>query len=116
MTQNTEPTEQTQAPSAEQQVSPELVEAGFEIIRQAAKGYHVQKKAERLLAELEPKIDPLLIEAREIVKTTLTPERHRRCNCRDEIDMGKWDSGQKVRAALAALRRGMELAKREASC
>lgn len=65
----------------------------------------------RYIAEHEePPVDPLLVEAREIVKETLTPENHKRCDCRGEIDRGEWDRGQKVRAALAALKRGMELA------
>lgn len=41
--------------------------------------------------------------AREIVKATLTPEDHRRCNCREKIDAGLWDGGQKVRAALVGI-------------
>ena len=60
--------------------------------------------------EDEP-VDPLLVEAREIVKATLTPERHKRCNCRQEIDAGKWDDGQKVRATLAGIKRGITLTK-----
>lgn len=63
---------------------------------------------ERGLIAPEP-VDPLLVEAREIVKATLTPERHKNCNCREEIDAGDWDDRHSVRAALAALRRGMEL-------
>lgn len=50
--------------------------------------------------------DAELIEAREIVKATLTPENHKTCNCREQIDAGEWDSGQKVRAAAEGLRRG----------
>jgi hypothetical protein len=57
----------------------------------------------------EPPVDPLLIEAREIVKATLSPDRHSRCNCREKIAAGEWDEGQKVQASLAALRRGIEL-------
>ena len=41
-----------------------------------------------------------LILAREIVKATLLFEEHRQCNCREEIDRGEWDKGQKIRAAL----------------
>lgn len=51
-----------------------------------------------------------IIEARGIVKATLTPENHERCNCRQEIDAGEWDRGQKVRAALAGIQRGRVLA------
>ena len=58
----------------------------------------------------QPPVDPLLIEARGIVKATLTPKNHTGCSCREDIDAGKWDNGQKVRASLAALKRGMELA------
>jgi hypothetical protein len=47
--------------------------------------------------------DKLLLEAREIVKATLSPEEHKRCNCRAEIDAGYWDNGQKIRIALTAL-------------
>lgn len=59
----------------------------------------------------------LLLEARQIVKATLTPDRHSRCNCREEIDAGEWDKGQKIRATLAGLHRGIEIAAthREAS-
>lgn len=39
--------------------------------------------------------------AREAVKSTLTPERHKRCRCREEIDAGEWDKGHKVRACIA---------------
>ena len=59
----------------------------------------------------KPPVDPLLIEAREIVKSTLTESSHKRCNCRAEIDAGEWDKGQKIRASLAALHRGIELGK-----
>lgn len=48
-------------------------------------------------------VEQRLIAAREIVKATLTPENHKRCNCRKEIDAGGWDKGQKVRIALTAL-------------
>ncbi|MEE4452892.1 hypothetical protein [Novosphingobium resinovorum] len=58
-------------------------------------------------------IDPNLIAAREIVKATLKPDSHQRCNCRAEIDAGGWDGGQTVRATLAGIKRGRELA---ASC
>ncbi len=51
-------------------------------------------------------VDADLIEAREIVKATLTPENHKHCNCRQEIDSGAWDAGQKVRAAAEGIRRG----------
>lgn len=57
----------------------------------------------------QPPVDPLLAEAREIVKATLTPDRHMRCDRRSEIDLGQWDDGQKIRAALAALKRGIEI-------
>lgn len=55
-------------------------------------------------------LDPDLIEARQIVKATLTPGSHRRCNCRAEIDAGDWDDFQKIRATLAGIKRGRELA------
>lgn len=55
-------------------------------------------------------LDPDLIEARRIVKETLTPGSHQRCNCRAEIDAGGWDDVQKVRATLAGIKRGRELA------
>ncbi|GEM_PF-5534024 len=51
-----------------------------------------------------------LIEAREIVKATLPQDSHRRCNCREKIEAGAWDNGQKVQAALAGIRRGRALA------
>lgn len=51
-----------------------------------------------------------LVEAREIVKATLAKGGHRRCNCRERIDAGAWDEGQKVRAALAGIQRGRFLA------
>lgn len=50
--------------------------------------------------------DPDLIEARSIVKMTLSPNNHTGCNCRQEIDAGSWDSGQRVRAAFAGIKRG----------
>lgn len=53
---------------------------------------------------------PDLLEARNIVKATLTEQSHRGCNCRAQIDAGKWDDGHKVRATLAGIRRGRELA------
>lgn len=56
-------------------------------------------------------IDPDLIEAREIVKSTLKASSHRRCNCRAEIDAGGWDNGQTVRATLAGIKRGRTLAR-----
>ena len=52
--------------------------------------------------------DPDLIAAREIVKATLTLDSHRRCNCREHIDAGEWDAGQKVRATLAGIKHGRE--------
>lgn len=55
--------------------------------------------------------DPDLIEAREIVKATLTPGSHTRCNCRAEIDAGGWDDGHQVRATLAGIKRGRALAR-----
>ncbi|KPH65788.1 hypothetical protein ADT71_09630 [Novosphingobium sp. ST904] len=51
-----------------------------------------------------------LFEAREIVKATLAQDSHRRCNCREKINAGEWDEGQKVRAALAGIKRGRALA------
>lgn len=68
--------------------------------------------AEQIARYEEPPVDPLLLEAREIVKATLT-DSHQFCDCRAKIDAGEWDTGQKVRAALAALKRGMELAQKE---
>lgn len=56
-------------------------------------------------------IDPDLIEAREIVKATLTPENHRNCICRGNIDAGYWNDGHKVRATLAGIKRGKALAR-----
>ena len=41
--------------------------------------------------------------ARQAVKETLSPENHLRCNCREEIDAGKWDNGHKVKACLRAM-------------
>lgn len=41
--------------------------------------------------------------ARRIVKATLRPDRHERCNCREEIDRGAWDNGHPMKAALAAI-------------
>ena len=64
----------------------------------------------RYIAQHEqPPVDPDLIEAREIVKATLVPESHARCDCREKIDAGEWDRGHKVRATLAAIKRGREL-------
>ncbi len=57
----------------------------------------------------EAPVEPLLIEAREIVKAGLSERSHAKCNCRSEIDAGNWDNGGKVRAALTGIRRGMEL-------
>lgn len=45
-----------------------------------------------------------LLLARAAVIETLTPENHRHCNCREEINAGEWDNGHKVRACLAAIR------------
>lgn len=55
--------------------------------------------------------DPDIIEAREIVKATLKPGSHRGCNCRTDIDAGRWDDGHKVRATLAGIKRGRALAR-----
>lgn len=55
--------------------------------------------------------DPDIIEAREIVKATLAPDSHRLCNCRAEIDAGKWDGGHKVTATLAGIKRGRALSR-----
>ncbi|CCW15783.1 hypothetical protein EBBID32_1110 [Sphingobium indicum BiD32] len=55
--------------------------------------------------------DPDIIQAREIVKATLNPDSHKRCNCRAEIDAGQWDRGHKVRASLAGIKRGRALAR-----
>jgi len=55
--------------------------------------------------------DADLLDAREIVKATLAPDSHRACNCREAIDAGDWDKAQKVRAALAGIRRGRALAR-----
>ena len=52
------------------------------------------------------RVDPDLIAARDIVKATLDPDSHKRCHCRDEIDAGRWDRGQKVRATIAGIRYG----------
>lgn len=65
----------------------------------------------RIIKVHEDQPYPLLAEARDIVIATLKPDSHKHCHCRDEIASGKWDDGQKVRAVLAALRRGIELAK-----
>lgn len=51
-------------------------------------------------------IDDDLLAARDIVKATLDPDSHKRCHCRDEIDAGRWDRGQKVRATIAGIRYG----------
>lgn len=56
-------------------------------------------------------IDADLLDARAIVKATLDPASHSRCNCRAAIDAGNWDKGQKVRAALSGIRRGRALAR-----
>ena len=72
----------------------------------------VQYLGERGLIAPEP-VDPLLIEAREIVIAT-TPQPQRNFNIRKaEIRRGWKDDGFCVQIALAALRRGMELAKPE---
>lgn len=67
--------------------------------------------ARYIAAHEEAPVDPMLIEAREIVKATLSERSHSKCNCRTEIDAGKWDNGHKMVATVAALRRGIELAK-----
>jgi hypothetical protein len=70
------------------------------------------EELERFLVKYpEPKTDPLLIEARDIAKEALDPSSHSKCGCRDEIDRGEWDNKRTVKAALAALRRGMEMAR-----
>lgn len=62
---------------------------------------------------VEP-VDPLLLEAREIVKEILDPIRHAKCNCRAEIDEGDWDHKNAIRATLVALRRAeIERAERD---
>ena len=53
-------------------------------------------------APLNPTAEELAL-ARKMVKRTLSPSRHTRCNCRAEIDAGEWDNGHKVRIALAAI-------------
>lgn len=57
---------------------------------------------------VEPTAEELAL-ARKMVKRTLSPSRHTRCNCRAEIDAGEWDNGHKVRIALAAIRETTEL-------
>ena len=41
--------------------------------------------------------------ARKAVTETLTPDRHMRCNCREEIERGEWDKGHKIQACLRAI-------------
>jgi hypothetical protein len=91
----------------------ELV-AGVREARERMKGYpgYYTDQMDALLAKHpEPKPDPLLIEAREIAKEALDPSSHSKCGCRDEIDRGEWDNKRTVKAVLAALRRGMEMAR-----
>lgn len=100
------------------EISPELVErmvAHFRSVHKHYEGYrdienpHLAEVRE-IFSLLPVPVDPDLIEAREIVKATLTEGNHKRCNCRSEIDAGEWDNGQKVRATLAGIKRGRELA------
>lgn len=72
-------------------------------------------EARAIVALLPEPVDPDLVEARQVVIDTLAPENHARCNCREEIANGGWDSGQKVRASLAAIKRGRELARQDKS-
>ena len=67
--------------------------------------------ARYIAAHEEAPVDPLLLEAREIVKAVLhSGTGHTRCNCAAEIDAGKWDGKGKVETALRSLRRGIEIA------
>lgn len=98
-------------------VEPTLVERMVKLIRALAmvpisewppKNYRVH--AQLILAELEP-VDPLLLEAREIVARSYQ-------NIRDHayatwVRRGLKDSDPEMVAALAALKRGMELAKEQ---
>ncbi len=67
-----------------------------------------------IAADLSKPVDPDLLLARQCVIETLKPEDHRRCNCREKIAAGEWDNGHKVRIALAAIKRGRELAGEQA--
>ncbi len=67
--------------------------------------------ARYIASKEEAPVDPLLIEARKIVKAGLSERSHAKCNCRKEIDAGEWDNGGKVKAALAGIKRGFQLAK-----
>lgn len=79
---------------------------------------HVVKGFARYIAEHEePPVDPLLIEAREIVAGWYVqnpPKCRVLSNSPEHIRDGKCDDRGEVRQALSALKRGMELGRGEA--
>lgn len=77
----------------------------------AQNGYSTKGQTRSLLSAfiLPDELDPLLIEARSLVETTVhwSPATDR------DLQSGKNDTTPEVKIALAALRRGMELAKEQ---
>lgn len=68
-----------------------------------------------IVAELPEPVDPLLIEAREIVKVISQSERGIHRYAMDNIDAGEWDNLAIVRSTLAGLKRGHALGVIEAA-
>jgi hypothetical protein len=86
---------------------------GGEVYLRSAVLNDLADAARAIVADMPDLVDSDMLLAREIVKETLDPANHAYCDCRREIDRGEWDKGQKVRAALAALRRGKAIGRQD---